>query len=211
MFEKIKNFLKIKKKDKTEKTVKQRIDELFDSFNSEVVTIKIGEDIASFAKDLGTEIWEFRETLFENTGFIFPPVRILSSVDFQENEYQILLRDEEIFTGFSLFNQDDAVKEIVENLEGIYQANIEKFFVNEIMEKYLETMYKKNCCLTWNLLMAMPVLGIKLILINILQNGKSIKNIVAVFEKICEYATKNRDVCYKADPYVIADKVCSEL
>ena len=66
------------------------------------------------------------------------------------------------------------------------------------MEKYIDTVQKQNGWMVWNLTNAMPVWGIKLILVNMLKRDKSIKDINYVFEKICKYATKNRDICIKA-------------
>ena len=56
-----------------------------------------------------------------------------------------------------------------------------------------------------------PITGIRAILIDILNDGKSIKDIVFVFEKICEYASENRDFLATKDPYKIAEYVKKDL
>lgn len=208
----LKNLLKKNKKEENVPySVENRINDMFGELSEDIFSVKTGTDIVAFCDILGEEISDFRENLFQKSGFIFPVVRVIDCDDLQENEFQIFIRDKLIFNGFCHLNQDDAVAEIIDAIKDVYNKNIEKIFCNEILEKYIDTVQKQNGWLVWNLTNAMPIWGIKLILVNLLQNGKSIKNISYVFEKICKYATKNRDICIKADPYVVAEKMCSDI
>ena len=84
-------------------------------------------------------------------------------------------------------------------------------FSNEITEKYIDLVQRNNSWLIWNVLRMVPVTGIKVILVDILKAGKSIKDIVFVFEKICEYASENKDFATSKDPYRIAERVKKDL
>ncbi|MCR5261727.1 MAG: FHIPEP family type III secretion protein [Candidatus Gastranaerophilales bacterium] len=210
----IEYFKKLFNKNKTDgntpKTAEDRINEMYGELSADIVSIKLGNDIGAFYDNLGLELAEFRENLFEKTGFIFPPIRVTEQPDLQENEFTICVRNKEVKNGFCHLTEDDALNDIIKALEDVYKENIDKIFSNEIMEKYMDTVQKQNGWMVWNLSNAMPLWGIRLVLVNLLKEGKSIKDINYIFDKICIYATKNRDVCIKADPYMISDKMSRE-
>lgn len=209
MIEKLKNLFK-KKEEKAEPTVEEHIADMFTELKVDAVKICIGGDLSEYGENLGCQLGEFRDNLFEKTGFIFPPVRVIVSDEIQENEFRILLREKLTLTGYCRLNQEDAVSEIINSLQNVYENNIDRIFSNEIAEKYIDTVQKQNGWLIWNLTNAMPAWGIRLVLVRLLQQGRSIKDINYIFDKICKYATKNRDVCIKADPYLVSEKMCSE-
>lgn len=211
MIDYIKNIFKFNKKNEIcKKTANDRIAEMYCELSTDIVCIKTGNDLNSFHDNLGDELSNFRENLFEKSGFIFPLIRVIADNELQENEFKIIIRSKEVKNGFCHLNQDDAINEIISSLEEVYEKNIDIIFSNEIMEKYMDTVQKQNGWMVWNLSNAIPLWGIRLILVNLLKQGKSIKDINYIFDKICIYATKNRDVCIKADPYVISDKMCNE-
>ena len=86
MIEKIKKIFCRKNTVEAEKDVLTKIDEMFESLDSDVITLLIGEDFLEF-KDLviGT-ISEIREELKENTGFILPPVHIMDDEELQAGQ-----------------------------------------------------------------------------------------------------------------------------
>ena len=211
MIDLIKKFFDKKNNEPQEKTTEEKINDMFSQLYEDEITLYIGSDLAEFIDDFAEAISEFRESLFEKTGFIYPIVRTLDKSDFQENQYEILIRGKNYKTGYTHLNKDDAVNEVVRQLENLFDDEVEKIFSNELLEKYIDSVQKKNGWMVWNLTNSIHIWGIKYILISILKRGKSIKDLSRIFEKICVYATRNRDVCHKADPYAIADKVCCEV
>ena len=147
----------------------------------------------------------------EKSGFIIPPVRVINDRTLQENELQILIRGHVVFQDFTIPKKDYILETVLNNLAKITTKNISEIFTNEITEKYIDLVQKNNSWLIWNVMRIIPVTGIKLILVDILKAGKSIKDIVFVFEKICEYASENKDLLSPKDPYKIAECVKKDL
>ena len=210
MIETIKNLLKLNKKE-PEKDVYTRINELFESLGTDEISIQVGEDLVQFCSDISGRIWDLRNKIKDKTGLIIPPVRILDNLDLQENEYLIKIRNEEVYTGYTVPKEDYALNEIIRSLEQVCMDNLEKVMTNEMVEKYIEAVQRNNGWLVWYLGRMIPTTGIKVILVDLIKNGKSINDITYIFEKICEQATKNRDMCTIPDVKKIAERLKLEL
>lgn len=210
MIKKIIDFLQFKKHEQ-EKTVQEEIDELFDTLYVDELKISIGEDLIPYSKDLSLKIKDLRKKLKEKTGLIIPAVRILDDSDLQENEYRLFIRQNVVFTGFTVPKEDYAINEITANFEKQCLKNVELVLSNELTEKYMETVQRNNGWLICYLSRLIPTTGIKIILANLIKNGKSIKDINFIFEKICEVATQDRDMYSIRDPYKIAKALNSRL
>lgn len=210
MIKKIIDFLQFKKHEQ-EKTVQEEIDELFDTLYVDELKISIGEDLIPYGRELSLKIKDLRKKLKENTGLIIPAVRILDDCDLQENEYRLFIRQNAVFTGFTVPKEDYAINEIAANFEKQCLKNVELVLSNELTEKYMETVQRNNGWLICYLSRLIPTTGIKIILANLIKNGKSIKDINFIFEKICEVATQDRDMYSIRDPYKIAKALNSRL
>lgn len=210
MIEKIKNILKFNRNSKT-KNVQDEIDEMFDSLGVDALKITVGEDLVPFAQDLVASIKDLRKKIKSNTGLIIPQVRILDNTELQENEYKISIQGKTVFTGFTVPKEDYAVNEITTNLEKECFKNVELVLSNELTEKYMETVQRTNGWLVCYLSRLIPPTGIKIILSDLIKNGKSINNINYIFEKICEVATKDQDIYKIRDARKIAKEVNLEI
>lgn len=210
MIKKIIDFLQFKKHEQ-EKTVQEEIDELFDTLYVDELKISIGEDLLPYSKELSLKIKDLRKKLKEKTGLIIPAVRILDDCDLQENEYRLFIRQNVVFAGFTVPKEDYAINEIIANFEKQCIKNVELVLSNELTEKYMETVQRNNGWLICYLSRLIPTTGIKIILANLIKNGKSIKDINFIFEKICEVATQDRDMYSIRDPYKIAKALNSRL
>lgn len=210
MIKTIKNLLKLNKKE-PQKDVYEKINDLFDSLGADEITIQIGEDLIAFGKNIGERISDLRTKIKDKTGLIIPQVRVLDNMDLQENEYNIKIRNEYVFTGFTVPNEDYALNEITRSLEDVCMDNLDKVLTNEMVEKYIEFVQRNNGWLVWYLARLIPTTGIKVILVDLIKNGKSINDITYIFEKICEQATKDRDIYTIPDVYKIAEKIKLEL
>ncbi len=210
MIEQIKNILKFNRKSK-EKTVQDEIDEMFDSLGIDELKITVGEDLVPFGEDLCTGVRDLRKKLKAKTGLIIPAVRIIDSCEIQENEYQISIQDKQVFNGFTVPKEDYAVNEIIANLEKECIKNVELVMSNELTEKYMETVQRANGWLVCYLSRLIPPTGIKIILSDLIRHGKSINNINYIFEKICEVATKDKDMYSIRDPHKIARELNLEI
>jgi len=210
MIETIKNLLKLNKKE-PEKDVYEKINDLFDSLGTDEISISVGEDLICFGKAVAERVGELRNKIKDKTGLIIPPVRVLDNLDFQENEYRIKIRNEEVYTGFTVPKEDYALNEISRCLEKVCMDNLDRVLTNEMVEKYIEVVQRNNGWLIWYLARLIPTTGIKVILVDLIKNGKSINDITYIFEKICEQATKSRDIYTIPDVYKIAEKIKLEL
>lgn len=210
MIEKIRNLLKFNRKSK-EKTVQDEIDEMFDSLGVDALKITIGEDLVPFGNDLIASIKDLRKKIKSDTGLIIPQVRILDDSELQENEYKITIQEKTVFTGFTVPKEDYAVNEITTNLEKECIKNVELVLSNELTEKYMETVQRTNGLLVYYLSRLFPPTGIKIILTDLIKNGKSINNINYIFEKICEVATKDQDIYKIRDARKIAKEINLEI
>ena len=211
MIGKLKTFLNIKKPKQVQKTLDEKITELFESLKVDTLAVVFGDDILPFAQSIVNCIGRFRSAIKEKSGFIIPPVRVINDKDLQENEIQILVRGHMVFQDFAIQNKDYILESILNALAKISTANISEIFTNEMTEKYIDLVQKNNSWLIWNVMRILPVTGIKAILVDILKAGKSIKDIVFVFEKICEYASENKDFMSTKDPYKIAECIKKDL
>ena len=210
MIETIKNLLKLNKKE-PEKDVYSKINDLFDSLGADEISIIVGEDLICFGKGISDRVGDLRNKIKDKTGLIIPPVRVIDDMDFQENEYRVKIRNEEVFTGFTVPQEDYALNEIANNLERVCMDNLDRVLTNEMVEKYIEVVQRNNGWLVWYLARLIPTTGIKVILVDLIRNGKSINDITYIFEKICEQATKNRDMCTIPDVHKIAERLKLEL
>lgn len=210
MIEMIKNLLKLNKK-KPEKDVYEKINDLFDSLGTDEITIQLGEDLVCYGGKIAEQVGELRNKIKDNTGLIIPPVRVMDNLDFQENEFRIKIRNEFVYTGFTVPKEDYAINEITRCLEDACMNNLDKVLTNEMVEKYIEVVQRNNGWLVWYLSRLIPTTGIKVILVDLIKNNKSINDITYIFEKICEQATKSRDMYTIPDVYKIAEKIKLEL
>lgn len=208
MIEKIKKIFQINTFNKERvATVEESIESMYESLAIDEMTLKVGADLREYGLKIAAKIKTFRETYFEETGYIIPKIRLIQNNQLQENEYLFAINDEILHQGFTLLNEEDAIFDIMNGLKDICQEKIEKLFTNATTEKYIDIVQKNNSRLVWNLSNVMPLWGIKYVLINILKRGKSIKNINFLFEKMCEFSTQEKKT---PTPYDVAEKVLNE-
>lgn len=210
MIEKLKKILKLNNK-KPEKNIYEQIDEMFDSLGVDEICVQVGEDLILYADEICNKILDLRRKIKDKTGLIIPAVRIIDDASYQENEYQLKLRGTSVYTGFTVPKTDYASNEITRNLEQVCMDNLDIVLTNEMVEKYIEFVQRNNGWLVWYLARLIPTTGIKLILADLIRNGKSIKDINLIFEKICEQATKARDIYTIPDVHKIAENLKLEL
>lgn len=207
----LKNLLHLKKPKTPQKSIDECISDLYDSLQVDVLAVAFGDDILPYAQNIVNGIGKFRIKLKDQSGFIIPPIRVINDKSLQENEIHILVRGHVVYSDFAVPTKEYVLKSIMTNLSSIATKNVSDIFSNEITEKYIDLVQRNNSWLIWNVLRMVPVTGIKVILVDILKAGKSIKDIVFVFEKICEYASENKDFATSKDPYRIAECVKKDL
>lgn len=190
MLKKIKLFFKNMKKSKVEETVpKNEIIDFKDNFSllkEEIIEFKIGSDIAILIDDVLSSIKDIRKEIINETGFIFPQIRIREYSKLQENECVIYVQGTEVYREFFICNKEEIKKEIKNLIKKIYDEYLEEIFTNELFEEYITYVQKKNAWLIWNITQVLFVSDIKYLLISLLRHNKSIKNISLVFEKMGE-------------------------
>ena len=214
MFERIKNLFH-KNNTETEPTTCEKIDNLFDSLNEDIIHIKVGEDLTDFGEIICKLIGKLREEIKDECGFIIPEVHITDCNVIQENEFAIYIRGEFCTNGFLVPNEKGINEELYEVLKTFMYDNMNRIFTNEITERYIDTAQRKNGWLIWNITRFLSVVDIRIILSEIINKGKSINDISYVFEKISEnlFREGNYTDCYwkKSNPHRIACDVAKDL
>lgn len=199
------------KKDEKKVDVLGRIDEMYNSLTTDEIVICVGNDLVESGHKLSKKIANLRENLFEACGFILPAVRVVNKTCLQENEYHFQIQGNIAFVGFSLFSEEDAIAEISQNFEMTCIEHISEIFSNRMTEKYVESVQRENAYLVWNLSNILPIWDLKTILTDLIKEGKSIKNITYIFEKICEITGKQGDGSFTTDPHKISKKLIKHL
>jgi flagellar biosynthesis component FlhA len=174
---------------------------------SEPLLLEFGENIIpAVVKGLETDyLNQKRKQLVSKTGMLLPLLRIRDNVDLQENQFRILSYDQ------VLFNQDENMESINSkndtsnqdnsnqdnsNERDIYTYMIDQVF--EVCEKHFATILNKQMVKTMvdNLKESYPgiaddlipdkisYLQLKLKLQQMIQEGKSIRNLIGIVEEM---------------------------
>lgn len=156
----------------------------FNTLSEDTITFKIGFDLVPFAEEVVKSIKNSRNKIKDETGFVIPLIRIISSKTLQENELVVHIQGKEVFQEFIVFNKKEINKEIENIVNRIYDEYLDEIFTNEILENYISQVQRKNAWLIYDVMQILFVAEIKQLLMSLLKNGKSIKNISLIFEKI---------------------------
>ena len=211
MLEKIKNLFKKETEEQfLENSLDEKIENLFDSLRGDVITLCFGEDFIELKKLIMDTTWDFREELKEKTGFILPAIHILSDETLQENEIVVKVREKNVLQKFAIPNKTETEKEIKESLDFVYKNFLDEIFTYEIAEKYINTAQKTLLGTIWHVTAMYTVTEVREVLIKLLKNKKSIKNIVYVFEKFAECSLDSGFYTHN-NPRKIAQELCSML
>jgi flagellar biosynthesis component FlhA len=214
MLHRIKNLFHSEKKKEDSLTVYDRINDLFDSLNDDIILVQIGSDLTPFGEFICKVIATLRDEIKCECGFILPPVRIRDNEGYQENEYSIDIRGEHAAGGFLIPNEEGIQAEFYETLKTVIYERIDDIFTNEIAEKYINIVQRDNSWLIWNVTNILSVIDIRTILSDIISAGKSINNINYIFEKIGEQILSSgeyRDCSKKYNPHIISKAISKYL
>jgi len=199
---------------KKEPSVEDKIDSLYDRLYNDPVLVNIGEDLSVFENVFLDIIHELREEVNDECGFIIPKVPVVYNSSLQENEFAIFIRGEYERSGFLIPNEEGIKDEFYETLKTVIYNKMDSIFTNEVAERYIDTAQRKNGWLIWNITRILSVPDIKIILSDIISNGKSINDIGYIFEKIGEQILLDGGYqdCWKVhNPHNIAKQVVKAL
>ena len=195
-------------------SVYEKIDNLFDTLNDEVVVLEIGEDLVEYATSIIETIGSLRKQIKSECGFIMPTVAVRENYYIQENEFKISVQEKLIEQRFVIPTEDEITEEVYDALKTVVYDNLNSVFTNEIAEKYINTVKKNNSMLVWNLTSILSIVDIKTILFDIIMKGKSINNINYIFEKMGEYVLSEGNyqaVGKKYNPHTISQAISKYL
>jgi len=210
MIEKIKNIFKFGTKTLVTSPF-ERLDNMFsESLKEDIIRIEIGEDLTKFGDRMCEIVDEIRNEICDETGFIMPLVRIIDNQALQENKYRIILRGNTVFVDYVVPNKDWVEEVFPHDLKKVIQNNLSAVFTNEIVEKYIETVQKTNSWLVCEVFNCISTSEIRIILLDILKEGKSIKDINYIFEKINEQIFIENKFHYR-EPHKLAKEIIKSL
>jgi len=205
---------KKKKEIFTTSDINEKINNLFDSLDENIIKIHIGTDLNSYRQLIYDTVFDIRVELQDECGFIIPTVNIEDNFFIQENELVIYIREKKIVNCFMIPNQISIQEEFYELFKSTVYEYIKTIFTNELTEKYIYAVQKNNNLLVWNLTNILSTIDIKTILTDIILQGKSISNINYIFEKIGEQVLSSgeyRDYLKKYNPHAIAREIITSL
>lgn len=194
MFKKIK--LKIKKFINKENFIKKievqrKYNENFNLLSEDIIRFNVGYDFVPVIDDLLEAIKNARKKLTNETGFVFPLVRVIDDSSIQENKVVVFVQGKEVYEEFFVCTKKEIEKETEKIIRKIYGEYLDEIFTNELLDKYIEQVSKRSCWVVWDILKVLLTSDLKYLLISLLKNGKSIKNITNVFEKISNILNYN--------------------
>ena len=211
MLEKIKKLFKKETEElSTTNSFEEHFDELFNNLGGDVITFEFGNDFIQYKEAILESIEKFREEKKDKTGFIIPAVHVLSNENLQENEIVIKIREKQVLETFIIPTKNHLIKEIEKCLEQICENYIDDIFTCELVEKYIGTAQNKLLGTIWNITALYSTVEIKEVLLELLKNKKSIKNINYVFEKFAEHALSS-GFCEHHSPQRLAKKIGTTL
>ena len=211
MIERIKQIFNFNKKEQLlDKTPEEKIQELFDSLNGEIITFKVGNDFTEFQDIVNHEIANYREKLQKERGFVLPLIHVVSEDSLQENEFIVMIRERTVQQKFVIPNIKDIQKEVLSSLEYIVDSELENLFSYEILEKYLNCSQQRQPWTIWNLTICYSLAEIKDVLVGLLRKDKSIKNIDYIFGKIVDI-TLESGFCSHIPTNKIVEKLILKL
>ncbi len=209
MIKKINKFLNLHK-DTNENEILTKIDNLYNSLDTESIQIEIGNDIVKFNETIRNCIDKFRTNTKEKYGFIFPAVRIRDKQSLQTNEVVIKINNKTAIEQFLIPTAEKVEQEFNEGLNKLFNDYIEDIFSCEIMERYILLVRNKNAYLIWNLTNTYSVVELKNILVFLLKNKKSLNNISYIMEQIGQICLSNGCPYYK-EPQKVATELLKIL
>lgn len=214
MLERIKNLFR-KKQNPVEEPYIEKADDMYDDLKCNILSVKIGDDLTLKQEVIENIFSEIRMEIKNECGFIIPEIQIINDFVLQENQLVFYVRDDEVINEFLIPNEDGIREELYYAAKTAIYNNINKIFTSEIAEKYINTVQMTNSWLVWDLTRYLTVIDLRIIMLDIINNGKSINNIGYVFEKIGEhiFTELNRtDYWYrKYNPHEIAKEVAKLL
>lgn len=203
MIKKIKTFLKIEKTETRTTDIFSKIDYLYNSLETNEINIEIGSDIVPFIETIRYCIDKFRTKIKNEYGFIFSAIRIRDNSNLQENELKIFIQNKLVIQSFFIPTKEKIKKEFNENLNSLFYKHVDEIFTCEIMERYINLVRNKNSYLIWNLTNTYSIVELKDILVALLKNKKSIKNISYIMEQIGQISLSNGCPYYKNPQKII--------
>ena len=207
LFEKIKNTFKKQEIKTQNEDVPSIINRMYASLDFAEISVCVGTDLDALVENLAEKIGNLRQLMFDKNGFILPVIPMTVNEEYQENEYRIFVRGNEVFTGFVIPNQDFAPDEICQKIEDVCEEHLSEIFSTVVVEKYIDLVNSATNRLVRSLFDITDITGVRIILLDLLKDGKSIKNITSICEKICEFGAKNRAQYSKFTPKIIGDFV----
>ena len=211
MLERIKNLFNRKKEDIS---VEEKIDNLYNGLYNDIILLNIGEDLSKFNNIFLDTIQKLREEIKEECGFIIPGIPVVYNEALQENEFAVFILVNYAKNGYLIPNEDGIKEEFYDELKTLIYDKMEIIFTNEVAERYIDTVQRKNGWLIWNITRILSVPDIKIILSEIINSGKSINDIGYVFEKIGDKILLNggyQDCFRQHNPHNIAKEIIKEM
>ena len=198
MIKKIKSLLKKEKNEQKPIDIHEKINNMYNSLDTENIYIVIGSDLVDFSEIIRNCLDKFRNSIKDEYGFIFPAIRIRDNIYIQGNELKIYVQNKEVIQVFFIPTEEKIEEEFNKNLKKLFHEHIDKIFTCEIMERYIKLVQNKNSYLISNLTTTYNIVELKEIFITILKNKKSIKNISYIMEQIGEICLSDGSPYHKS-------------
>ncbi|MGN1125723.1 MAG: FHIPEP family type III secretion protein [Candidatus Gastranaerophilaceae bacterium] len=153
-------------------------------FGVDILKIGLSEKLKNVTEELMPLFTKLRTKLSFKLGYVIPNIRVFDDKGLKEDEYQIFVRNN-LVGKFTISNMDNKANEIIENLENACLENISKIFMQENVQRLMDAV--KNKEIVENIKENLSVEDVRLILIELMKQGISIKDIDYLLERISVY------------------------
>ena len=139
----------------------------------------------------------FRQKMVDDLGYIIPNIKIMNESNLKPYEYRILIRNRVICNNLLSENilKDTQIKEIITNLQKTCISYAPQIMSKADVIKLIELVRSQDPTLVNDLVpILLSPIDIKHVLVKLIQDQISIKDIIYIFELLNDYARYTNDV-----------------
>lgn len=200
--------------------LEEQIEDLNNATNPNAMYQRLGVDVISLQVGLGLvsladpeqknkllpAIAKLRKDLTDELGYIIPNIRVMDSTKLKSNECIISIRSnvrDRFFVDISAFNKEEI---IVEHIRKTCIKHVNEVFTKTDVLKLMELVRSQDPTLVNDLIPELiSAIDFRRIVVNLLREEVSIKDIILIFERLCDFARFNNQ------PIVLTERLRAEL
>lgn len=178
-------------------------DRMYERLGVDIICLQVGRGLLQIVDPninpiLFANLAAMRQRLTDTYGYIIPRIRIMDSISLGNYEYSISIRHKAITNGIVDLEQivDDkkAVDIIISDLEECFITHVDKILMESDVEKYIAIAKDANPTQVDYLLGKFSIYDIRKILVNLIKEKFSIRDICFIFMKLNEFSKETTNI-----------------